>query len=584
MAGSIPEEFISDLIARADIVGLIERHIPLQKSGREFKACCPFHDEKTPSFFINPTKQFYHCFGCGKSGNVVSFLMEYSNLQFRDAIEELASFVGVDVPVSSGGSHGGGDFNLMLRLMSEVQIAYRDELMSGKNAKAARAYLKSRNITAAAAEQFGLGFAPESWNFILTRFGKSESGRKLLLKTGMTASNDSGKMYDRFRNRLMFPIMDRRNRVIAFGGRVIDSGEPKYLNSPETPLFSKGSEAFGLNHALSAARAAGKILVVEGYTDVLALSQYGIQYSVATLGTATTGMHIRKLFQAASHIVFCFDGDSAGRTAAWRALESVLPMMHDGNLASFMFLPQGHDPDSLIREEGASGFEERIASAVPISEFVFDVLTSRTDTRRLDGQAKLVEEFKTIFEKLPQSTLRALMMKKLGDLTDLDVGYLDSIYSPNKKSTAVRQRSIPKGPIAIGLSKKAVAVLIQNPGLAQLINRPEEFHESEDIGDNLLGTIALMLELEPELATAALVEKFRDTDKYDVVCKLVGFDHRISDENLETEFQGIISKMQSRLVEKKLNQRISQLDSGSEQDMQRVKQLVNDHLASKGIR
>ena len=366
MPSTIPSDFIQELLARVDIVDVINTSVPLAKSGREYKACCPFHNEKTPSFFVNPAKQFYHCFGCGESGTAISFLMKYRNLQFRETIEELASIAGMEIPVDRSRRPSSGDFERLLELMTQVQSAYKHELHRGEHSSSPRDYLKSREITREAALKFGIGYAPDRWDFLLKKFGRTAQDCKLLEKAGLVTSKEKGKFYDRFRDRLMFPITDRRGRVIGFGGRIIGSGEPKYLNSPETLLFKKSNELFGLHEALTAIKQAGKVLVVEGYTDVVALFQSGVENVVATLGTATTPFHVRALFQTAPEIVFCFDGDAAGRTAAWRAMESVLPVMYGGKLVSFVFLPQGHDPDSMIREEGKEKFLERISSGEPI--------------------------------------------------------------------------------------------------------------------------------------------------------------------------------------------------------------------------
>ncbi len=579
MAGRIPDEFISDLIARADIVSIIERHIPLQKAGKRFKACCPFHEERTPSFFVNPERQIFHCFGCGKSGTAISFLMEYSNLHFRDAIEELAQAVGVEVPVQISGAKQEGDFQKMLELMAEVQTAYRNCLMRSKRGEAARNYLKSRNISSEIAAKFGLGFAPDSWDFVLSRFGKTEHSRRLLTKTGMVIKNENGKTYDRFRNRLMFPIMDRRERVIGFGGRVLDSSQPKYLNSPETPLFDKGREAFGLNHATSAARNAGKILIVEGYTDVLALTQYGINYSVATLGTATTPEQVRKLFQTASHLIFCFDGDTAGRNAAWRALQASLPLMVDGKMASFMFLPQGHDPDSMVREEGAAGFEDRLSSALPISDYVFNVLLAKSDVKRLDGRAKFLEEFKPIYLKLPDSALRALMVQEVAGHTKLDVNYLYSRLEPEQHSRKnAPQRVVPEGPMSINLATKALAVLVQNPKFVSKIDHPDVFAGSTNPMTKLLGEIALSMEDDSNPTTAGLVERYRDSDHSQSISELINLNHGIDQDNLENEFSGIIFTIRKRLNNKET---LEKVNSSSLKDDQKFLQLVNDLAESK---
>ena len=424
MPSTIPSDFIQELLARVDIVDVINTSVPLAKSGREYKACCPFHNEKTPSFFVNPAKQFYHCFGCGESGTAISFLMKYRNLQFRETIEELASIAGMEIPVDRSRRPSSGDFERLLELMTQVQSAFKHELHRGEHSSSPRDYLKSREISREAALKFGIGYAPDRWDFLLNKFGRNAQDCKLLEKAGLVASNEKGKTYDRFRDRLMFPITDRRGRVIGFGGRIIGSGEPKYLNSPETLLFKKSNELFGLHEALTPIKQAGKVLVVEGYTDVVALSQSGVENVVATLGTATTPFHVRALFQTAPEIVFCFDGDAAGRTAAWRAMESALPMMYDGKLVSFVFLPQGHDPDSMIREEGKEKFLERISSGEPITNFIFRILLENTDMNRHDGKAKLVEDFKPLYSKLPDSTLRQLMLTELVQYTGLTEGFI----------------------------------------------------------------------------------------------------------------------------------------------------------------
>ncbi len=373
MAGRIPQAFIDELIARTDIVELIGGRVQLKKAGREWKACCPFHNEKTPSFWVSPDKQFYHCFGCGAHGTALGFLMEHDKLPFPDAVEELASRLGLEVPREDGGraarARPGEDLH---ELLAQVTQFYRDCLRESARAKK---YLEDRGITAESCVKFAVGYAPDAWDSVLKRFGGSAERERALLEAGLVVER-SGKgesgFYDRFRDRVMFPIRDARGRPIAFGGRVLDQGEPKYLNSPETPLFHKGRELYGLYEARQALRKVERLLVVEGYVDVVRLAQSGIAYSVATLGTATTPEHLNRLFRVTSELVFCFDGDNAGRNAAWRALENALEHARDGRQLRFLFLPEGHDPDTLVGEEGAEAFEARIAEAQPISEFLVD--------------------------------------------------------------------------------------------------------------------------------------------------------------------------------------------------------------------
>ena len=543
MPGNIPSEFIQELLARVDIVDVINSRVPLTKAGREFKACCPFHNERTPSFFVNPQKQFYHCFGCGESGTAVSFLMKYGNLQFREAIEDLASAAGMEIPVSHRSRPVSGDFEKLLELMSRVQSAYKSELHRAENA-APRDYLKGRGITREASLKFGIGYAPEGWDFLLRKFGTNDYDRNLLEKAGLIIKKDGRKYYDRFRDRIMFPIEDRRGRVIAFGGRIIGSGEPKYLNSPETLVFKKSNELFGLHLALTPIRKAGKVLVVEGYTDVVGLAQGGVEYAVATLGTATTPYHVRELFRATNEIVFCFDGDNAGRTAAWRAMESVLPMLYDGKLVSFVFLPQGQDPDSMIREEGKDGFEERIANGSPIVNFIFDELESNTDIRRHDGKAKLVEDFKPIFSKMPDSSIRELMVSDLVEKTGLDERFINSRFSQNQNRSGP-QRSAPRTPGtgSLNLTSKALAVLVQNPTFGWSLESPSELAILNDSNIRLLVEVMGFVKEHPKINTAALIENFRESEHFETLQKFAELQHNVAPDSLAFEFEGMIAKL-----------------------------------------
>ncbi|PKO56611.1 MAG: DNA primase, partial [Betaproteobacteria bacterium HGW-Betaproteobacteria-21] len=360
----IPQSFVQDLLARVDIIDVIERHLPLKKSGANYFACCPFHGEKSASFSVSPTKQFYHCFGCGVHGSAIGFLMEYSGLSFVEAVKELAAHAGMQVPDDgkAGTSAHNDTTEKLFEAMSAAARFYRDQL---KHAPDAVDYLKRRGLSGEIAGRFGIGFAPDEWQALQRTFPDYQS--KHLAEAGLVIDNDQGRRYDRFRHRIMFPIHDRRGRIIAFGGRVLDGGEPKYLNSPETPLFEKGRELYGLFLAQKAIRDASYALVVEGYMDVVALAQFGVENAVATLGTATTPHHINTLLRHTERIVFCFDGDAAGRRAAWRALENALEVLRDDTTLAFLFLPTEHDPDSFIRSEGADAFRKAAVNAMPLA-------------------------------------------------------------------------------------------------------------------------------------------------------------------------------------------------------------------------
>ena len=372
MSGRIPRQFIDDLLVRVDLVDLIDSHVPLKKVGSNFVARCPFHTEKTPSFSVSRNRQMYHCFGCGVSGNAISFLMDYSHLGFVEAVEDLAAFVGVDVPREVGSAYTvseKSDFTKLYSLLEEVAAFYAERLRGGDGGEAIE-YLRRRGVAGEVVRDFGLGYAPQAWDALMERFD-----RNALIEAGMVVVRDDGKVYDRFRGRLMFPIRDKRKRVIGFGGRVLDDSLPKYLNSPETAIFSKGRELYGLGELLQKHSRPNCILIVEGYMDVIALAQYGIENVVATLGTATSKSQVDMLFRYSSELVFCFDGDNAGRKAAWKAAEVALSCLRDGRQVKIMLLPQGHDPDSLVREEGMAGFQARVAGAQVLSDYFFEFLS-----------------------------------------------------------------------------------------------------------------------------------------------------------------------------------------------------------------
>jgi DNA primase len=449
----IPQEFIQSLLGRVDIVDVVDRYVKLKKAGSNFSACCPFHNEKTPSFTVSPSKQFYHCFGCGAHGNAIGFLMEYSGLAYPEAIRALAETVGMPVPETRGRPEKPGTAEapaLTARMMDALSY-YRAEL---KKSKAAIDYLKGRGLSGEIAARYGLGFAPDGWQNLEAVF--SDYSSPSLKDTGLVIDSDAeggekrSRRYDRFRNRVMFPILDARGNVIGFGGRVIGEGEPKYLNSPETPLFEKGRELYGLYQARRAIRDANQVIVVEGYMDVVALAQHGVENAVATLGTATTPVHVSKLLKLADNVVFCFDGDSAGRKAAWRALEVSLPVLADGKVVSFLFLPPEDDPDTYVRRLGKASFLKALKEAKPLSQFLFSELASQVDMATDEGRARFLANAKPLMAQIEAPALAAMLRRRLAELARLTAEEIDRLLPARgverRVSPAPPARAVRKGP------------------------------------------------------------------------------------------------------------------------------------------
>ena len=440
----IPNDFIQTLLGRVDIVDVIDRSVPLKKAGANYQACCPFHSEKTPSFTVSPTKQFYHCFGCGAHGTAIGFLMEHDGKSFPEAVETLARDAGLTVPHTE--STGERERREASADLTEILLTaarfYRAKL---KDAPDAIAYLKRRGFTGAVAAHFGVGFAPDAWQGLAAAYADYDD--PVLEAAGLVIRGDGGKRYDRFRNRIMFPIHDTRGRVIGFGGRVLDTGEPKYLNSPETAVFFKGKELYGLYLARNAIRESNRVLVVEGYMDVVALAQHGIEYAVATLGTSTTPVHTQKLFRLADAVVFCFDGDAAGRKAAWRALETTLPVLADGKEARFLFLPNGQDPDDFVRGHGKAAFERAIDQATPLSEYLLGELASRHPPDTAEGRAALVAAAQPYVSGIAAPILAALVRRQLAELAGIPGDQLETLVTAAPRPGPVPRRSKPaRGP------------------------------------------------------------------------------------------------------------------------------------------
>ncbi|CBL46338.1 DNA primase [gamma proteobacterium HdN1] len=446
MAGRIPDQFIDDLLSRVDLVALIDRHLPLKRSGRNFTRCCPFHQEKTPSFSVSPEKQFYYCFGCGASGNAVSFLMDYSHLSFVEAIESLAKSIGAEVPRDEQQHPKGPDLRPLYQILEQARAFFSAQLKKSRERERALGYLRKRQLDAEIIERFQLGYAPPGWDNLISALGTSSQAKALLLQTGMVVQSQQehtpsqqARSYDRFRDRIMFPIRDASGRTIAFGGRVLGDEKPKYLNSPETPVFHKGKTLYGFYEARQARGKLERFIVVEGYMDVIALAQSGITCAVATLGTACTREHVETLFRIVDEVVFCFDGDRAGRAAAWRALENTLPAMREGRTARFHFLPDGEDPDTQVRKDGPELFLAQLQKALPLPEYLFDHLMGELNIQTLDGRAKLAHLALPLIEQLPKGVLQELMIDRLAELVRMSRSSLESMVkraAPEPPSTS----------------------------------------------------------------------------------------------------------------------------------------------------
>ena len=546
MRGRIPREFIDELLARLDVVEVIDRRVPLKKAGKDFKACCPFHNEKTPSFTVSRPKQFYHCFGCGVSGTAITFLMEFEHLSFPEAVEELAGEAGLEVPDTGPARSGDNPTLPLLEILGEASRYYKDQLRSHRDASTTIAYLKQRGLTGEIAAQFDLGYAPTGWDN-LSSTADNEEKLDLMVKAGLISKRESGGHYDRFRARVIFPIHDNKGRVIAFGGRLLDEGEPKYLNSPETPVFHKGSELYNLHRARSAIAQQQMSIVVEGYMDVLALAQHGIDHCVATLGTATTTTHLQRLFRLAPSIVFCFDGDRAGRDAAGRALEIALPLLESGRQVSFLFLPDDEDPDSVIRDQGADTFRTLIESATPLPDLLFDTLLNQTDLTRMDGKARLATLARPLVSRVPEGPLRELMQQRLSDLTGVAPNGLGGLATtpptvPHKRASA---RSKRLSPLAT-----AISVLVQRPQLATGLDLPTAVVEAQDDpGVQLLTKVHGLARENPQLTTASLIERFRGDEQQPTLEKLASRNHLVDDDGLEIFLAETLATLASQSID-----------------------------------
>jgi DNA primase len=513
----IPDAFIDELLARSDIVEVVGARVPLKKQGREFAARCPFHDERSPSFTVSPVKQFYHCFGCGAHGTAISFLMNYERMEFLDAVEELARRAGMEVPRDTRQRNEDGDTRDLFAALDAAARFFAKQLVASDKA---RAYLDLRGVDVATRERYSIGYAPDGFSALKGALGTDARRLSLLERAGLFSKSDKGSLYDKFRDRVMFPIHDRRGRVIAFGGRVLEANaSPKYLNSPETPLFHKGRELYGLWQVRQAHTRIPRLVVVEGYMDVVALAQHGVMEAVATLGTATTPDHAELLFRNAPDVYFCFDGDAAGRRAATRAMESVLPRMRDGRQAFFLFLPEGEDPDTLVRHEGAGGFDARLQHATPLSQFFFDELSADVNLSTLDGKARLAERAKPMLAQIPDGAFADLMQQRLTELTGVGAR-----TAPPQAHVPAQRPVPPHAPPKRSLVRSAIALLLQQPSLATEIPLPLAFASLRQPGVELLVDVLHLINAQPNISVGSLVEHFADREEHAALQKLASQD------------------------------------------------------------
>jgi DNA primase len=532
-------------------VDLIDARVKLKKQGKNFHACCPFHNEKTPSFTVNGEKQFYHCFGCGAHGNAIDFLMNFDRLEFVESIEELATSHGLDVPYEAGSGPSQMERHQrqsLYQLMENLNGFYQQGLQQS-SAQPARDYLDRRGLSAEIINHFAIGYAPAGWDNVLKRFGKQSEDRESLMEAGMLVSNDKGRTYDRFRDRVMFPIRDKRGRVIGFGGRVLGNDTPKYLNSPETPIFHKGRQLYGLYEAVKNHPEPARLLVVEGYMDVVALAQYGIDYAVASLGTSTTAEHIQLLFRSTDTVICCYDGDRAGREAAWRALETALPYMNDGRQLRFMFLPDGEDPDTLVRKEGKEAFEARMEQAMPLSSFLFDSLLPQVDLSSRDGKARLSTLALPLITQIPGETLRIYMRQELGN----KLGILDDNQLEKLMPKLAASGTTPVAPpLKRTTMRVLIALLIQSPQLATLVPSLDGLSESKMPGLPLFIELVGRCNENPGLTTGQLLELYRGTNFSQTLETLAIWNHMIVDEEAEAVFQDSLASIYDSALEERL--------------------------------
>ncbi|MGL1955849.1 MAG: DNA primase [Colwellia sp.] len=582
MAGRISRQFIDDLLARADIVELIDSRVPLKKAGKNYQACCPFHNEKSPSFTVSQDKQFYHCFGCGEHGNAVSFLMEFDRLEFVDAIEELASHCGVEVVREENNASPAeqrkqqqvyqqkqDDYELMI----QVSRFYQQQLKQSSDKETAINYLKGRGLSGEVVKRFGIGYISDAWDGMMKIFAANTQVNHQLVDLGMAIQGDKNRPYDRFRGRIMFPIRDKRGRVLGFGGRVLGDEKPKYLNSPETRIYHKGQELYGLYEAKQANKQLSRLVVVEGYMDVVALAQHGVDYAVASLGTATTSEQLQTLFRTVKEVICCYDGDRAGRDAAWRAMDNALPLIRDGFSLKFVFLPDGEDPDSLIREQGQQAFEAILDNAMPLSQFLFDHLMATVDMNSLEGRAALVESFQPYLTKLPASILKDAMINEIAN--NFGTGSEQFLARLTKSVNSKSELKKPKVNTKVTPVRLAIALLLEHPHIVNALPDISVLQPLEMPGITLLSELLVLCQKNPEIKTAQLLEYFRDTEQGKQLAKLMCWQHHVEADAATDVFLDSIEKLLNNFVEQRTEvllqkARTKQMTKKEKQELQAI--------------
>lgn len=584
----IPESFVQELLSRVDIVDVVERYLTLKKAGANYQACCPFHSEKTPSFTVSQPKQFYHCFGCGAHGSAIGFVMQYAGLGFVEAVEDLAGQMGLQVPQEVGArSHEKARQQPLTERMARAARFYKEQL---KAAPQAIDYLKGRGLTGEIAAKYGLGYAPDEWQGLERVF--DDYAHPAMLECGLVIENEQGRRYDRFRRRIMFPILDPRGNVIGFGGRVLGPstdanadgapGGPKYLNSPETPLFHKGEELYGLPQARQAIRDDDTVIVVEGYMDVVALAQFGIGNAVATLGTAITPTHLRKLLRQADRVVFCFDGDNAGRKAAWRALEASLEALSDDKLVGFLFLPTEHDPDSFVRAEGAAVFRQRVAQPTTLTEFLMRELKAGTDLAAAEGRARLVHDAKPFLTRLAAPLLRLQLTRALAEAAAMTPAEVESQcgIKPTVRGRPAPPKTRPRAP-ANALERVLLQTVVRRPERAARL--PLELIPDDSAEGAALLAVAEAIEQAalPAGNLGMLIEHFRGSPHADLIATMASqVEAEAGDEGeQETVFLDTVERLRQRALQREIDALTAKARAGGLDTVQR--QALADLLSRK---
>ncbi len=559
MGGKIPQDFIDNLITRIDIVDIIDSRVPLKKAGHEYKACCPFHNEKTPSFTVSPSKQLYHCFGCNAHGTALGFLMDYERLSFVEAVHELANLTGQEVPSSDPlGIHAKKHQATqdLFELLEQASHYYQQQLKINSAKNLAIDYLKHRGISGETAKTFALGYSPSGWHNLSTTLGNNPASEHKLIQAGLLIRKDNGKTYDRFRERIMFPIHNKRGKVIGFGGRILDDGSPKYLNSPETELFHKGQELYGLYQAKKALRDIPQLIVVEGYMDVISLAQHGILYAVATLGTAATVDHINELRKTTQRIIFCFDGDRAGKQAAWKALQTSLSLLDGAAEFFFMFLPDGEDPDTIVKKEGKESFIQRHKESLSLSAFLLETLSAQADLKSIDGRAKLIEITKPYIDKIPGKNYQNLLINRLSELVDLDARDLFHQVKKNRQVPLAAQHKLAKVTKTLervpSIVRFIIEALLHKPALATMVEDINKYVQLSLPGIKMMKTLVDFLTERPHLSMPAIIEHWRGTPEGEYLAVLASKEFHLQGDDLVIQFKHALERLQEQSVEQQI--------------------------------